>query len=235
MGRGNHFVELQRADEDNQLWLTVHTGSRGLGRRVQEHHAGRAEQSPIGPRVRGDSDAGAALLRDLTWARGYARSNRRLILESASAVLRELVGLEPEWSASFDCEHNTVDREAHGGEQLWVHRKGANRALLDELAIIPGSMGAATYHVVGRGNRDSLCSSSHGAGRAMSRSEARQRVRAEDLDEQLDGVIYDRRAAHRLRDEAPSAYKSISQVMRAQKELVKTVRRLRPVLVYKGT
>ena len=125
-------------------------------------------------------------------------------------------------------------REEHEGEPLWVHRKGAISARDGEPGIIPGSMGAPSFHVQGRGCARSLCSSSHGAGRCMARGVARQRISARKLHEQMDGVWFDHRLAERLRDEAPGAYKDIGAVMRAQRELTRVIRRLRPRLVLKG-
>jgi tRNA-splicing ligase RtcB len=117
---------------------------------------------------------------------------------------------------------------------LWVHRKGAMSASSDELGIIPGSMGTQSYHVMGRGCEDALRSSSHGAGRAMSRDEARRRISTRELDRMMHGIWFDHRAAELIRDEAPSAYKDIRRVMRAQRDLTRIVRTLRPVLCYKG-
>lgn len=117
---------------------------------------------------------------------------------------------------------------------MWVHRKGAISARDGEAGIIPGSMGSPSYHVAGRGNAESLCSSSHGAGRAMSRTEARRVVSANALLRQMEGVLFDHRLTNRLRDEAPQAYKDIGAVMRAQKDLTRIVRRLEPVLVFKA-
>jgi tRNA-splicing ligase RtcB len=133
-----------------------------------------------------------------------------------------------------ECHHNFIRRETHLGEALWVHRKGAVPAALGEAGIIPGSMGAASFHVEGRGCEEALCSSAHGAGRAMSRDAARRAIPVRELERQMRGVWFDRRRAALLRDEAPGAYKDVHAVMRAQRELTKVVRMLRPVLSYKG-
>lgn len=125
-------------------------------------------------------------------------------------------------------------RERHGELWLWVHRKGAIAAWPDQPGIIPGSMGSVSHHVRGRGLPDSLCSSSHGAGRALSRTEARRAISVEALHEQARGVWFDHRLADRLRDEAPAAYKDIGKVMRAQRELTRIERTLRPLLSFKG-
>lgn len=134
-------------------------------------------------------------------------------------------------SLLITCDHNHVRHEAHFGESRWAHRKGATRHVP---AVIPGPMGTVSYHVTGRGCAASLNSSSHGAGRALSRRDARRRVSTQDLLRQIRGVWIDSRLAARLTEEAPSAYKDIEAVFRAQKALTRNVRRLRPVLCYKG-
>jgi tRNA-splicing ligase RtcB (3'-phosphate/5'-hydroxy nucleic acid ligase) len=149
--------------------------------------------------------------------------------------MKELFGVDADRDSLLHCNHNHVRLETHLGAPLWVHRKGAVSAHLGEPGIIPGSMGSASFHVTGRGNAASLCSSSHGAGRRLSRTEARQVIPTEDLERQLRGIWFDHRLANGLREEAPSAYKNIQHVMRAQKELTCIVRQLRPVLSYKGT
>jgi tRNA-splicing ligase RtcB (3'-phosphate/5'-hydroxy nucleic acid ligase) len=145
-----------------------------------------------------------------------------------------VLGVAPGRDSEIACVHNFLRRETHSGTDLWVHRKGAISARAGEPGVVPGSMGTPTFHVVGRGSSRSLCSSSHGAGRAMSRGEARRKIGAGELRRQLRGVWFDERRADALRDEAPAAYKDIGRVMRAQSELTKIVRRLRPVLSYKG-
>jgi tRNA-splicing ligase RtcB len=139
-----------------------------------------------------------------------------------------------QWQEAFTTDHNHVVSEVHGGTTLWVHRKGAMAAGSDAWGALPGSMGAMSFHVQGRGCHAALCSSAHGAGRLLSRTEARRSVSARDLQRQMTGIWYDYRHAERLRDEAPSAYKDIRTVVRAQRELVKVRRVLRPVLNYKG-
>lgn len=139
-----------------------------------------------------------------------------------------------DWETAIATDHNHVAWERHGGRDLWVHRKGAMSAQAGECGVLPGSMGTLSFHVEGRGEPASLCSSAHGAGRVGSRGEARARISVQAFRRQMEGVWYDTRAADRLVDEAPGAYKDIRAVLRAQRDLVKTVRRLRPVLSYKG-
>ena len=134
----------------------------------------------------------------------------------------------------FDCDHNHINEEDHFGSPLFVHRKGAMAAFRDMPGIVPGSMAAPSFHVVGRGVAEALCSSAHGAGRAMSRTEARHRVSRQRLQQELRDVYFDPKALWGLREEAPSAYKDIRAVMRAQRKLVRVVRTLTPILTHKG-
>lgn len=231
VGRGNHFVELQR-DDEGALWAMVHTGSRGMGQAIREHHLRRCNEGAVRT-VCASSDAGRAYLQDVAWARAYAKANRAAILERLCVILADVLGAQSDEDTLVDADHNHVQLEAHG-EPLWVHRKGAQSAREGERGIIPGSMGTASYHVVGRGCADALCSSAHGAGRAISRSEARKTISRRKLAADTEGVWFDRRLMGKLREEAPAAYKDISAVMRAQRDLVRIVRELRPVLVYKG-
>lgn len=232
LGRGNHFLELQQAHDS--LWLTVHSGSRGLGQTLRAHYLACAELNGVVPGLLADGEFGQQYLADMTYALEYAEGSRRDMLERTSMVLGDLIGTRPDWSTLIDCKHNFVRREEHFGEYFWVHRKGAVLADEGRLGIIPGSMGDATFHVAGRGCTAALSSSSHGAGRAMSRSVARRRISVAQLNRELEGIWYDHRLRSALRDEAPSAYKQIGKVMRAQKELTRIVRKLRPVLSYKG-
>jgi tRNA-splicing ligase RtcB len=234
LGRGNHFLEFQ-ADEEDRLWLMVHSGSRAMGQAIRDLHVSRAVGRSAGvPFIDSATSDGAAYLADAAWARRYAKANRRAMIEAGARVVRGLVGAGLDEASYFDCDHNHVLRETHFGRELWVHRKGAISAELGAPGIIPGSMGTESFHVEGRGNAESLCSSSHGAGRAMSRDEARRRVTVNALERQMNGVVFDPRAALALREEAPAAYKDIRKVFRAQTELTRIVRRLRPVLCYKG-
>lgn len=234
LGRGNHFVELQ-ADEDGRLWLMVHSGSRGLGPAIRDHHEAVATRLRGGLRgLAADTPEASAYLGDMQWALDYAELGRQRLLERACEVLAACLGVRPGNEASITCHHNFVRRELHAGQWLWVHRKGAISAREGEPGVIPGSMGAPSYHVLGRGQAQSLCSSSHGAGRCMARGEARRRIGAQELLAQLRGVWFDHRNAEALLDEAPAAYKDIGAVMRAQRELTRVVRRLRPVLSFKA-
>jgi tRNA-splicing ligase RtcB len=233
IGSGNHFVELQ-ADESERLWLMVHSGSRAIGPAIRDHHLAKAESVGGGLRCLQSGDhAGAAYLRDASWARRFAAANRRQI---ALLVEEALLGCgRLQWTEAITTDHNHVEYEAHGATRLWVHRKGAMPAWPGQLGALPGSMGSLSYHVEGRGCPGALCSSAHGAGRLLSRTDARKSITRRELHRQMGDVWYDFRLSDRLRDEAPNAYKDIRAVARAQRELVKVVRVLRPVLSYKGS
>jgi tRNA-splicing ligase RtcB len=235
LGGGNHFVELQ-ADEDGRLWLMIHTGSRAMGQAVRGHHLAHA--FPAGPgglrALDARSDAGRAYVNDMAWARAYAQANREAIADAVAEVLRAEVGAQVVETSRLGCDHNHVEREEHFGEPFWVHRKGAAPAGEGAPGILPGSMGTQSFHVEGRGCAESLRSSAHGAGRSRSREAARRAFTERDLRRQMEGVWYDYRMAGPLREEAPKAYKDIRAVLRAQQDLIRVVRTLRPVLVYKS-
>lgn len=234
LGRGNHFIEFQR-DDSGGLWLMVHSGSRAMGPAIREHHLVRTQQRSGLRWLDADSAAGAHYLNDMHWARTYARASRALMVDRVIALMAEAFGVFSVPVTRLDCDHNHVQLEPHFGTQLWVHRKGALPAADGQAGVIPGSMGSPSYHVLGRGEPASLCSSSHGAGRCMSRSDARRRISRRRLLDAVDGVWFDHNLTDRLREEAPGAYKDIDTVMRAQHALTRIVRRLEPVLVYKGT
>lgn len=234
LGSGNHFAELQ-ADGDDTLWLMVHSGSRAMGPTIRDYHLSHAPVVSSGLRaLDSESVEGRAYLHDATWARRYAAANRRQIAVNIGAILGTTLGASPQWERSITTDHNHVESEVHGGRPLWVHRKGAMAAAAGQWGALPGSMGTVSFHVEGRGCAQALCSSAHGAGRLMTRTAARRSVTTRELQRQMSGIWYDYRHAEQLRDEAPSAYKDIRAVARAQRELVKIMRVLRPVLNYKG-
>jgi len=234
LGSGNHFIELQ-ADEQQRLWLMVHSGSRVLGQTIRDHHLARAQ--PVDSRLRAldaRSDAGAEYLHDLAYARHFAASSRRAMAEEVGVVLSRTLGANVCWETLIATDHNHVALERHVERDLWVHRKGAMGLRHGESGVLPGSMGSLSFHVEGRGCEEALCSSAHGAGRAMSRTVAWSKVTERMLRQEMEGVWYDVRLSARLRDEAPSAYKDVRSVLKAQRELVKVTRTLRPILSYKG-
>ncbi|MEM7222351.1 MAG: RtcB family protein [Pseudomonadota bacterium] len=234
LGRGNHFLEFQ-VDQDDALWAMVHSGSRAMGQAIRAHHLKTATRSSSGlMSISAESTEGEAYLNDVGWALDYAAANRAAMIAAVSGILFDELRVDPDADSFVSCHHNFVAREEIGGRLLWVHRKGVISARQDEPGLVPGSMGTSSFHVVGRGSEDSLCSSSHGAGRAMSRGEARRRISVRALEKQMAHVWFDQRMAARLVDEAPSAYKDISAVMRAQRDLTRIIRELRPVLTFKG-
>ncbi len=230
LGAGNHFLELQR-DGSGGLWLMLHTGSRHLGQCVHHFHLPKARRLASGVHaLAAESAEGRAYLQDVQVARAWARENRRLLALRAAALVERLLGAVPRMETLVDCDHNHV--EAWAG--MMVHRKGATAARAGERGVVPGSMGTASYHTEGLGVAEGLWSSSHGAGRALSRTEARDRITVGALRRQLRHVWYDARLERQLREEAPGAYKDVEGVMRAQEGLTRVVRRVVPVLVYKG-
>ena len=231
LGRGNHFVELQKGENDS-LWVCVHSGSRSIGRQIMSSHLRGHRQKLVA--LDSKEQAGLDYLNDQDWALDYARRNRRILLDNACRVLHDLFDMEPVAESIIECHHNHVRLEDFAEGSLWVHRKGAMPAGIGEIGIIPGSMGSHTHHVEGRGCEESMRSSSHGAGRTCSRTEIRKQISTRDLLQQMKGVWFDTRKANALRDEAPAAYRDISKVMRAQKELTRIIRTLSPILSYKG-
>jgi tRNA-splicing ligase RtcB (3'-phosphate/5'-hydroxy nucleic acid ligase) len=238
LGGGNHFIEVC-LDTDDAVWLMLHSGSRFIGAALAEHHMQVASRL-LHNRELPDPElavflAGSASFdayrRALYWAQEYAALNRALMLERLQQVLLD------SWPDTiFDepvsCHHNYVAEEQHYGEELLVTRKGAIRAGLDELGIIPGSMGAKSFIVRGRGNAQSFESASHGAGRRMSRGQARQAFTAKDVARQTAGV--ECRKDSGIVDEAPKAYKDIRRVMEQQQDLVEIVAELKQVVCVKG-
>jgi tRNA-splicing ligase RtcB len=237
LGRGNHFLEFQR-DEQDHLWLMVHSGSRSMGQAITAHHLAENPIPQSGRRfvaLDSETSAGKAYLADVAWAIHYAVENRRALVAATRRLMERLFGVTTDAGSLIECHHNHVQCEVHLGRSYWVHRKGALPAGENRPGLIPGSMGTPSFHVTGRGCPDSLCSSSHGAGRVLSRHEASRRITHRQFERELRGVWFDHRRIDALRDEAPSAYKDIVGVMRAQRDLVRIERRLQPILSYKGT
>jgi len=235
LGRGNHFVELQR-DESGAFSLLIHSGSRAMGPLISAWHLKDADVDQCSGLKFLDArtDAGKAFLNDLQWARQYAHTNRLEMLGSIEKNAFFELGITVDRDSLIHLDHNHVQREVHAGSHLWVHRKGAQGLKLDQASVIPGSMGTTTYVVEGRANCEALNSCSHGAGRLMSRKEAANRLSVKRLRQEMSKVWYNRRRVKMLLDEAPSAYKDIRKVMKAQKELVRIVGRREPVLNFKG-
>jgi tRNA-splicing ligase RtcB (3'-phosphate/5'-hydroxy nucleic acid ligase) len=238
LGGGNHFIEVC-LDTSGVVWVMLHSGSRQIGAALAELHMERAQelshnQALVDPDLAvflAGTPVFDAYRRDLFWAQEYAALNRAVMLERLKQVLREFwqhVTFEP----PVACNHNYVAEERHFGEELLVTRKGAIRAGLGELGIIPGSMGAKSFIVKGKGNPLSFESASHGAGRRMSRTRAKKAFSLEDLARQTSGVECRKDAG--VIDEAPKAYKDIDRVMAQQADLVEIVAELKQVVCVKG-
>lgn len=229
LGGGNHFLELDRAHDDS-LWLLVHSGSRGVGGAIAQHHL-RVARGTLGA-IAIDTPEGRACWSDLHVAFEFARRNRAVLVAAALEAVRDVLGADAR--ERFDLHHNFVAKERHLGGDLLVHRKGAIHAPAGALALIPGSMGTASYLVRGLGAAASFCSASHGAGRVMTRREARLQLRRARLVHQLRDVVFDRDRAESLVEEAPDVYRPIREVLEDEADLVEPVLRLEPLVVLKG-
>jgi len=241
LGGGNHFIEVC-LDQSDRVWVMLHSGSRGAGNRIGTHfiHLARREMERQQVRL---PDRNLAYLREgselfddyvdaVGWAQDYARVNRELMLAAILAALRRRLPPFELEAKAIDCHHNYVARERHFGEEVLLTRKGAVRAREGDLGIIPGSMGARSFIVRGKGNPDSFHSCSHGAGRRMSRGEARRRFSLDDHRRATRDV--ECRKDRSVIDETPQAYKPIDAVMEAQRDLVDVVHELRQVVCVKG-
>ena len=241
LGGGNHFIELC-LDQDQRVWVMLHSGSRGLGNVLGRYFIAAARKDMQRHKLNlPDKDLaylseGSELFDDyveaVQWGQDYAWLNRREMMRLVlDALKRELPSFQTDGEA-INCHHNYVAQEVHFGERLFITRKGAISAREGELGIIPGSMGAKSYIVRGLGSPDSFCSCSHGAGRRMSRTEAKRRFNRRDLEEQTAGV--ECRKDGGVIDEIPGAYKDIDEVMANQSDLVEVVHTLKQVLCIKG-
>ncbi len=238
LGGGNHFIEVC-LDEDENVWLMLHSGSRNIGKSLAEIHISRAKDLAHNSSLP-DPDlavflAGTKEMReyrhDLFWAQNYALENRKTMMKLLQHAVRKFFE-NVTFEKSINCHHNYVAEEHHYGKDVFVTRKGAIRAGVGEMGIIPGSMGTSSYIVEGLGNAESFESASHGAGRRMSRGQARRTFKNEDILKQLKGI--ECRKDKGIIDELPSAYKDIDQVMAYQSDLVKIKTKLRQVLCVKG-
>lgn len=242
LGTGNHFIEIC-LDENQGVWIMLHSGSRGVGNRIGSYFIELAKKDMARWHIRlPDTDLSYLAegtdhfddyIEAVDWAQSYARINREVMMERVIGAVGAALGIPFEARVeAVNCHHNYVSRECHYGEDVIVTRKGAVRAQRDELGIIPGSMGARSYIVRGLGNEESFCSCSHGAGRVMSRTEAKKRI---SMDEHLQATAdVECRKDPAVIDETPAAYKPIERVMEAQKDLVEIVYTLKQVVCVKG-
>lgn len=241
LGGGNHFIEIC-LDENQDVWVMLHSGSRGIGNAIGQYFIALARKD-MGIHLNNLPDKNLAYLREGTghfdnyvfavqWAQAYAEQNR---IEMMALILDGLAQHLPAFqvtSLAINCHHNYIAREHHLGKDLYVTRKGAIRAGEGELGIIPGSMGAKSFIVRGKGSEQSFCSCAHGTGRKMSRPAAKKRFRREDLEQQTRGV--ECRKDGGVVDEIPAAYKDIDKVMENQSDLVEVVHTLKQVVCIKG-
>lgn len=250
LGSGNHFIEIC-LDESDTVWVVLHSGSRGVGNKVASMHIDGAKG--LMKRMFIDlPDPDLAYfvehtrefdeyITDMLWAQDYAMGNRTAMLQAvlnevATFLNRPIVVVD-----EINCHHNFTEREHHMGRNLWITRKGAIRAREGDRGVIPGSMGARSYIVSGKGMPASFCSCSHGAGRRMSRGRAKRELDVETLERQMEGIAWNAGPgtrpgnASQLLDEDPRAYKPIDEVMAAQSDLVTVEHELRQILNYKGT
>jgi tRNA-splicing ligase RtcB len=242
LGTGNHFIEVC-LDEADRVWVMLHSGSRGQGNAIGTYFIELARNEMrrwhinLPDRDLAYLPEGSQHLSDYVeavgWAQDYARTNRDVMLAATVGAIGEALG-RPVFAETeaVNCHHNYVAREHHFGRNLWVTRKGAVRAGVGEMGIIPGSMGARSYIVRGKGNPDSFCSCSHGAGRMLSRTEAKKRYTVADQVRATAGI--ECRKDEHVIDEIPMAYKDIDAVMAAQSDLVEVAHTLRQVVCVKG-
>ncbi|VXC36293.1 RNA-splicing ligase RtcB [Massilia sp. 9I] len=242
LGSGNHFVEVC-LDEEGFVWVMLHSGSRGVGNAIGTHFIELARQDMRRHQV-SLPDQDLAYLEEGTehyddyveavgWAQKFARINREVMMHNVIRAMREVIPLAFETHVeAVNCHHNYVQKEKHFGKDVFVTRKGAVSAREGELGIIPGSMGAKSFIVRGKGNPESFNSCSHGAGRVMSRTEAKRRFTKADVERATQGV--ESRKDEGVIDEIPMAYKDIDAVMHAQRDLVEVVHTLKQIVCVKG-
>jgi len=241
LGTGNHFIEVC-LDENDDVWVMLHSGSRGPGNVIGQYFINLA-RNDMKQHFVNLPDKNLAYLSEgtehfddyveaLNWAQDYAWENRQAMMDAVLRVLRSHLPKFQIGDLAVNCHHNYAVQENHFGADVWVTRKGAVRARAGDLGIIPGSMGTGSFIVRGRGNADSFCSCSHGAGRAMSRTEAKQRITLKDHREATKGI--ECRKDRKVIDESPAAYKDISSVIAAQQDLIEVVHSLRQVVNVKG-
>lgn len=241
LGSGNHFIEIS-VDEVDRVWLFLHSGSRGVGNKIAQHHIGVARRLceqwwvPLPHRdlaylVEG-TDAFDAYVAQMRWAQHYALLNREEMMDRVVRQVEEWAGTAVQRTEEVNCHHNYTERERHFGRDVWLSRKGAIDASAGRPGLIPGSMGTASYVVTGRGDPVALRSAPHGAGRAYSRSRARRTFSREQLREAMTGIEW--RDSEAFLDEIPAAYKDIDRVMADAADLVEVRHVLRQLVNVKG-
>jgi len=241
LGSGNHFIEVS-VDESDTVWMFLHSGSRGVGNRIAQHHIKVAQRlakqwwidlpnPDLAYLVEGSPEF-AAYIRELRWAQRFALLNREEMMDRVANQLGRFLGVAVDEQERINCHHNFTESEMHFGKRVWVSRKGAIMADQGRPGLIPGSMGTASYVVEGKGNPVALNSSPHGAGREYSRSAARKTFTHEQLREAMVGIEY--RDTDAFLDEIPAAYKPIDRVMADAADLVSVRHTLRQLVNVKG-
>src|SRR5438067_6215101 len=244
LGSGNHFFEVC-LDQRDVTWIVLHSGSRGVGNKLATRHIEKAralaQHLELGLQDRDlayftkDQPEFTAYLDDLLWAQAYALGNREQMMDTALRAFFRFVGTGRE-RRRINCHHNFTQLEVHDGHEVWITRKGAIKADVTDHGVIPGSMGTRSYIVRGKGNAASYRSCAHGAGRRLSRTQARKRFTVEDMATQMaDTPSWQLESAADLLDEIPAAYKDVDQVMADQADLVEVEHTLHQILNYKGT
>lgn len=246
LGGGNHFIEVGYG-RDDRVWIIIHSGSRGVGHGTAQHYMrlasgdGKVREGHFG--FHEDSEEGKNYRLDVAWCLEYALENRRRMVDEVVHVITSL-GIPGcgQWEDLINRNHNHVEHVCidvpgkegtyHAQDAVWIHRKGATHAEKGMKGVIPGNMCEGSYIVTGKGNPDSLCSSSHGAGRAMSRTKAKATFNVEEFQAQMAGIVAD--ASQKTLDECPGAYKDIHRVMELQTDLVHVDDYIKPILNVKG-
>ena len=241
LGSGNHFIEVS-LDEQDRVWLFLHSGSRGIGNRIAQRHIKVAQEQckkwyidlphpDLAYLVEG-TDEFWQYIRELRWAQRFAYLNREEMMERVGACFEQWVGDVVVPEETINCHHNYTEQERHFGEQVWLSRKGAIDAIQGQMGLIPGSMGTRSYVVEGLGNRLALNSSPHGAGRVFGRRAAERTFTYEQLRESMQGIEWSGSKA--FLDEIPAAYKDIDTVMEDASDLVRVRHTLRQIVNVKG-
>lgn len=231
LGSGNHFIEIGE-DENFKVWIIIHSGSRGVGHGIATEYmrlasdSSKAKEGHFGLRV--DDDKGNAYINDMKWALEFALINRKEMMRKVLAALGIFCDGEGDWTQFINRNHNH-SQERDG---LWIHRKGATHAEDGMMGVIPGNMRDGSFIVRGKGNPDSLYSSSHGAGRVLGRKQAKRKLNTNDFKNTMTGITA--KVGKSTLDESPMAYKDIFEVMRLQKDLVDVLHHVKPIINIKG-
>lgn len=231
LGGGNHFLEIGK-DENNTVWIITHSGSRGFGHGIAQHYmklaspTGKASEGHFGFDV--NTKEGSDYIRDLNWALVFALANRRMIIQIVFKSISKHIDGDIDWESLINRNHNHAELK----DGLWIHRKGATHAEKGMMGVIPGNMRDGSFIVEGKGNPDSLYSSSHGAGRVLGRKKAKETLDYDEFVKTMDGITA--KKTKNLLDESPMAYKNIFEVMELQKDLVDIKHHVKPIINVKG-